>query len=1001
MSATPPVNPDLDFTHLSGIEFNDRSAAVRNLRRIAQRVPPGVAEALQTLLPASADPDAALNLFDRLIEHSTKDLIKGLERHRFLIHYAMVVFSSSRYLGETVIKNPELLLSLQKDRSLEKSYSREDYAERYARFTAREINSDISASLARFKRFEYVRIMLRDILAIAPLAETTAEISTLSDVLLAEGLSAARVILARRYTAPGNYCGENDDLRVPFSILSMGKLGGNELNYNSDVDLFFIYGDGDAAEAAEISNHEYFIRLAQLTVEILSRSTAEGAVFRIDLRLRPQGREGEPAVSLAHALNYYDHTARDWELQALIKARYSAGSIELARSFIKGVEPRVYSSTLNFSAIKTALQSQARMADRGKHRSDYRGAVQAPDRIDVKLQRGGIRDIEFLVQCLQRVYGGTEPWLRSGGTLFSLQKLHDKGHVSGKDFHVLNVAYNFLRTTEHRLQLRDGQQTHLLPVAKWDLRVLSRLVSSDESQEYSQESFLDLVRDRMAAVAEIYQRIIHYQQEQESQIESGDGEFALQAFTEEIGEQSWKRILHRLSEKAPDLYTLALCTGLDQRVQRNMQRFLVAAFSSSEKFAALVAAPRGLEMAQKLFWLSDHLTDALVRNPEELESIALASKEEGAHDSRTARLFGATITQSPADPVIDFLTSSVATYSDKLAELRRHYRRSEFIRSSRDVLEARRVFPSLLRSTAAADLAIEAAVRIADAPPEFAIIALGRLGTSEFDVASDADLMFVRESSLDSAAATRATEKVLEILSAYTREGMLFAVDARLRPGGGEGELVCTAEYAQQYFESRAESWEALSYTKMRHIAGNRELGKRVIESMWRSTGRFGSEPGFASAVREMRSRLEGLEGGEQNLKTGAGAFYDIDFLVSYLLLMATGRPSLASEIERGATENTVQRLGWLASAGLLSAGDYSALRREAELLRTVEHFIRLVTGRAKQWLSENDRGYQQVSDLTSRVLGLEIPEGLNAQLKKSFGTVREIFDRLVPAGGA
>ena len=999
MHANQPLNPESEFDHLAKIEFNDRAAALQSLRRIMQRVPPGVAGALQTLLSESPDPDAALNLFDRLTEQPSKELIKALERHRFLIHYALVVFSSSQYLGETVIKNPELLLSLQNDRSLEKSYSQEDYAERYARLIAREGNPDVSASLARFKRHEYVRIMLRDILAIAPLAETTAEISALSDVLLREALTAARVILARRYTAPGNYGGENDELRVPFAILSMGKLGGNELNYNSDVDLFFIYGNGEAAEAAEISNHEYFIRLAQLTVEILSRNTAEGSVFRIDLRLRPQGNEGEPAVSLAHALRYYEEAAHDWELQALIKARCSAGSTDLARSFIKGIEPRVYAKTLNFAAIKTALQSQERIATRRIHRTQFRGATWLPDRIDVKLDRGGIRDIEFLVQCLQRVYGGGEPWLRSGGTLFSLQKLHDKGHVSGKDFHILNVAYNFLRTTEHRLQLRDGQQTHVLPQAERELRVLSRLVSSDESHEYSPESFLDLVHARMAAVAEIYQRIIHYEQQQEIQTVTAGGEFALQATAAEGGEQSWGRILHRLSQDAPDIYDLALCKGCDMRVRRNMQRYLVAAFSSSERYASLLAAPRGLQRALELFSLSDYLTDMLVRNPEEIESIARADPE-SAGDPVTGDLFSPSVTLPYVDRVLDYLSSYSASYAEKLAELRRHYRRREFIRSSGDVFDARRVFPSLLRSTAAADQAIETALRIAEAPAGFTIIALGRLGISEFDLASDADLMFVRDFSLDPAAAARAAEKVLEILSAYTREGMLFAVDARLRPCGGEGELVCTAEYAEEYFASKAHSWEALSYTKMRYVAGNQNLGRRVIESMWERTGRFAGEPGFAQEVREMRSRLVRSEGGERNLKTGTGAFYDIDFLVSYLLIQAVGQASLPAEFE-GNAGNTPQRLQSLTSAGLISTDDHNVLRKAAELLRTVEHSIRLVTGRPLQWLSVNDRGYQPVTRLTERILGLEFPHGLNQHLMGAFATVREVFDRLVPATGA
>src|SRR5207253_7115616 len=263
---------------------------------------------------------------------------------------------------------------------------------------------------------------------------------------------------------------EGRAVTTPFAVLSLGKLGGNELNYSSDIDLLYLHGDGPEPPTAQISNREYFVRLAQQLTEILSRPTSEGAVFRIDLRLRPQGNEGELAISLSNALRYYSETAHDWERQALIKIRHSAGDLALARAFIRGVQPQVYSEKVNFVAIKTALVAREKI-DR-KRRKQI--AAEGNESINVKVDRGGIRDVEFLVQCLQRVYGGAEPWLRSGGTLFSLQKLHDKLHISGKEFHDLTSAYEFLRHVEHRLQLQQGQQTHRLPVWASDWPILPR-----------------------------------------------------------------------------------------------------------------------------------------------------------------------------------------------------------------------------------------------------------------------------------------------------------------------------------------------------------------------------------------------------------------------------------------------------------------------------------------------------------------------------------------------
>src|SRR5205085_5412705 len=207
------------------------------------------------------------------------------------------------------------------------------------------------------------------------------------------------------------------------------------------------------------------------------------------------------AIPLAQALRYYASTAHDWEQQALIKVRHTAGEATLAREFIRAVQPHVYTERVNFAAIKTALVAREKMHKKRRH-----GAAleQSNEGVNVKIDPGGIRDIEFLVQCLQRVYGGAEPWLRSGGTLFSLQKLHDKRHINGREFNDLTSAYEFLRYLEHRLQLREGQQTHRLPTPEADSQILQRAMEGYAPGEYRAGNLVSIVRRRMAAVAEIY-----------------------------------------------------------------------------------------------------------------------------------------------------------------------------------------------------------------------------------------------------------------------------------------------------------------------------------------------------------------------------------------------------------------------------------------------------------------------------------------------------------------
>ncbi len=964
------------------IAFRNPQAAELNLTRVAERVPAGVAAALTPLLQESPDPDGALNLFERLVEAANNELFRLLDRNRFLIHYAVVVFGHSQFLGDTLVKNRDLFHVFQKDKNLDRIHSREEFRETFARFRSRSFETDIALLLARFKRREYVRIMLRDVLGIATLAETTAEISALSDVLVEEALRETEAALHGRYGAPQHVDREGRLTVTAFAVLALGKLGGNELNYSSDVDLLYIYGDGSEPPDAAVSNREYFVRLAQELTGTLGRVTREGPVFRIDLRLRPQGGEGEAAVGLSVALRYYAETAHDWEKQALIKLRHSAGDVLLAREFIRGVQPHIYSEQLNFAAIETAVKSREKMGFRRRHGMMTRRAAEP---VDIKLNRGGIRDIEFLVQCLQRVYGGAEPWLRSGGTLFSLQKLHDKGHITGKDFHILTTSYEFLRCLEHRLQLRHGQQTHKLPQSEAELRVLYRSMPAEATSGYQAGALANELRQRMKAVADIYDRIIHQQQAQ--QYERIDAEFRLSGSAAEAGrEQSHQHILERLAEDSPDLYEIARRSDLSGQARRNLYRFLSAAFTSSERYAAVLEATGAVERALELFAASDYLTEILIRHPQEIATIATISESGPAE--RPAPMFDSGAPGNISnDPVFAYLVTTPAEYPEKLALLRQQYRHRVFASGTRDLLDVRPVYESLTETTAAAEEAINAALAIVGAPPGFAVMGLGRLATFEFDILSDADLIFVRSEDASPEETLKAAERMVQALAAYTRDGTVFAVDPRLRPRGGEGELVITPAALETYFGNEAQVWEALSYTKLRFIAGSREMGERAREAVMRACARFGGDESFPAAVREMRAKLEKLEPGERNFKSGPGGVYDIDFLIGCLCLKhAAPRTS----------GNLRAQIRDLAERGLLSKADASLLDSAAELMRTLEHVVRLVLGRPRKTMPVAPHARDMTKEVTEKLLHSQFPHVLPEELDRTLVAVREIYERLV-----
>jgi len=968
------------------ISFHDPQTARLNFERVSGKVSASLAKALPVLLAESPDPDSSLLLFDRLVNEASPETVRLIETHPFLAHYAMAVFANSRYLGETLIQNSDLLQTFLREKKLDRSTSREEFSEALARFRSRSFERDSSLLLARFKRREYVRIMLRDVLRIAPLAETTAEISALSDVLIEEALREAESTMERRFGLPQNLDAEGRALNTPFAVLSLGKLGGNELNYSSDIDVLYLYGDGSEPPTAPIANREYFVRLAQQVTETLSRPTVDGAVFRIDLRLRPQGNEGELAISLSNALHYYAATAHDWEKQALIKIRHSAGNGTLAREFIRRVQPQVYSEQVNFAAIKTALVAREKI-DRKRRKQT---AAEGQESLDVKIDRGGIRDIEFLVQCLQRVYGGEEAWLRSGGTLFSLQKLHDKRHITGHEFHELTSAYSFLRHLEHRLQLRQGQQVHRLSLSDYERQALQRSMEG-LAPGYLLADLTTAVRERMAAVAEIYQRVI-YQQQARGTLEPAEAEFQLRGRTEAaITDQSQQLLLERLAEDAPELSLVLNGESLSGVARRNLLRFLSSAHGSSERYAAALRQEEAIARSLSLFATSEYLTEILVRYPEEVDTLA------EIHSATPRLSSGGLFDLSPplfaedqvasGDAVFAYIANSTTAHGEKIALLRRHFRHRMFASGARDLAERRPIYSSLAETTNAAEDAISAAFGIAGAPRGLAVLALGRLGSREFDLLSDADVLFLCDPAEDRRALTKTAERIMQALAAYTQEGMVFPVDTRLRPRGAEGELLVTPAQLEAYFAAEAQPWEALTYTKLRLVAGSAELGRRAISAAETLFSRFAGHEGFANAVRQMRQRLQDASSPGRSIRTSAGALYDADFLSSFLLVKHGIRPK----------SGTLRDRLWRCSAsGKLEKRDAALLDHAAELCRTVEHVLRLVIGRNSRWLPAAEHARYAAEKLTTQVLHREFPEGLEQELLNSFVKVRSIYDRVV-----
>jgi glutamate-ammonia-ligase adenylyltransferase len=491
----------------------------------------------------------------------------------------------------------------------------------------------------------------------------------------------------------------------------------------------------------------------------------------------------------------------------------------------------------------------------------------------------------------------------------------------------------------------------------------------------------------MTAVAEIYRRVIYNQEAHRPQEPAAD-EFQLRSLPEaSVTDQSNQQLLERLAEDAPALSRALKGEVPGSAERKNLLRFLSSTFSSSERYAAVLRDQAAVARSLRLFKLSEYLVEILVRHPEEVS--ALAEIQSSSARLTSGNLFNLSPDDHFAgpDPVFAYVASSVAEHREKIALLRRHFRHCMFASGARDIAELRPIYFSLAETTVAAEEAITAAFGISGAPKGLAVLALGRIGSKEFDLLSDADLLFVCDEAQDRRALIKSAEQMMQALSAYTQEGMVFPVDTRLRPRGAEGELLVTLAHLGEYLASEAQPWEALMYTKLRPICGDVELGRRALTAAETVFTRFADDLNFAAAVRQMRRRLEEASAPEKSIRTSPGALYDADFLSSFLLVKNGLRPKLGTLRDR---------LWRCSAAGVLEKKDAALLDHAAELCRTVEHVLRLVVGRNTRWLPAAEHARHATEKLTSQILHRDFPDGLEQDLLRTFSQVRSIYERVV-----
>ncbi|HUY13546.1 MAG TPA: hypothetical protein VMX16_07945 [Terriglobia bacterium] len=986
------------------------------MSRLRALLPASLLTPLASLLAQSPDPDGALNLLDRYAEKAPAEILADLGRVPTALTYLVAIFGYGASLAETFLVEPALALQFARDKNFTKLKSRDELMQNYARFATTNPDPWLSEQLARFKRRNYLRIVLKDVLRMDTLAETTLELSALADVVLANALAFCDQELAKRYGRPQYRDSQGRTAQAGFSVISLGKLGGNELNYSSDIDLLFLYShDGETSGGSErdtaVSNKEYFVRLANAITRTIAQNTPHGQVFRVDLRLRPEGEQGDLTISLRSALEYYEHRARDWELQMLIKARHSAGDEKLTREFLRGMEPYIYGSPGDFSAIESVLLARERISK--KLRGSRAGTV------DVKRHRGGIRDIEFLTQCLQRLHGGRDHWVRSGGTLLALRKLNDKGCITDQDYAALNTAYEFLRRLEHCIQLDSGQQSHRLPADDGALDRLARQLGLDGDRDAPGgrnglgATLRRRVREVFQRVDGIYEKVIHPRASA-----SGVHPYELRpqpAVLEDPGNANFETVLNFLDAREPELATIVRKSHLRDAARSNAAALLGNLFSTADHFAMVRENPRILEQALMVVRSSEYLAELLVHHPEDLAAIGEEKKEQfDVPDGQLAiplnAANGGTVQSlSPVSDPFPWVMESGWDSRQQMAVLRKHFRVQSIALSARDLAAMPSVFTSLARWSAVASRSVSSALWIAwrDAlehhplslpynlkPGELPVVvlALGRLGISEFDLASDADLVFLLDADLSpegKALWTRLAEKTIEVLSSYTRDGRIFAVDCRLRPQGQEGDLLVTEQTLLRYIQEYAQAWEGMTYLKAVPVAGNLSRGFEICAKLTTAVfDRFGNREELEGEIQQMRRRLEReITVAPSNPKTAPGGYYDVEYTVSYLRLRHR------VTVPPGA--NLPEQIAALEEAGFMRREDTGPLAAGARFLRSFDHAVRLVTGKGAAGLPEHAGQVELVEDLLRRWDLLAPQTPLWQRLREVQSEVRYVYRRL------
>jgi glutamate-ammonia-ligase adenylyltransferase len=885
------------------------------------------------------------------------------------------VFAFSDFVAKSCIREPEILFNLLEKGDFKKCYPENTVLKKLQ--GALDGLTDIEklvGTLRRIRRYEMVRIAWRDLAGWADLAETVTDLSNLADACIELALSILYKQLCRELGTPTRGDGSAQNLVV----IGMGKLGGRELNFSSDVDLVFAYAEDGVTGGgpAKISNDEFFSRLARRLIGVIGKSTSDGFVFRTDMRLRPYGDSGPIVMNFDAMEAYYQWQGREWERYAWIKARVVAGDKPAGKELMERLKPFVYRRYLDYGAFESL-----RLMKRKISIETQRKGIEN----NIKLGPGGIREVEFFGQVFQLIRGGVEPSLQESRILKVIKVLVNKNYISADAGNGLDNAYVFLRKTENRLQEFSDQQTHALPQ---DTVGRKRLAAAMGFKDWG--SFDAVLEDHMTCVHFHFDRLL---EAKESERPDEEFEQNLEGIWQGIIDEDQSRnvllnagferpddVLGILTHLKHDSATRALSNegrerldkliplilrdvGRSEKPHSNLSQIidLVKTIERRTCYLALLTEnPSALTRLVKLAGASSWIVSFLTRHPVLLDELLdprdLYIPPEKSEIEKELRKKLARIPAEELEQQIEELcifkqinTLRVAAadvtgvlplmrVSDHLSEIAETVL-SEVVELSWQHLTRRHGVP---RCTLNGDTCERG----------FSVVAYGKLGGIELGYDSDLDLVFLHAGTDDKTQGgghpienaqffARLGQRVVHLLTAHTPAGFLYEADMRLRPSGSAGLLVCHVEAFREYQIEKAWIWEHQALLRARAVCGDDRLAHRFNRIRKEVLARPRSRKKLQEAVTTMRERLrrESLDANRRrfDIKQSPGGIVDIEFLVQFLVLFKSYK---FPELLRW-TDN-VRLLDTLSEAKILNAQNANALKEAYLTYRGEVHRLSL-----------------------------------------------------------